>query len=497
MAISNNMFGRYNNKVKLNTEDKELILKLSLYFISLWILLFMLIVLKIDIQHWPHEFSWNGLVLLWQYNSVTALCIVPSHDIYYNVYEKIIKSDLYIEQKNKSAQLLYNNLENLYIDKFKALPILLKFDNKYSEEYMSESINLLNYYYEYTEYGKINLLCETIVKEKYAYSNNSFWNEEKLWLYYLYADCLDHCGSLQQSWEYFQMVWDFGVPIIENDKLDFVWDAKAQIFNIRYALLDTDNLLMEIENFLKHNFSRINMSHSPDFERAYLNTLNRQMVVNLLIDEYKNAVKIASKYRILSKRLNNKSHMAYFYIDFTRGIYHIKPNMALRLMKKAYNAFLLLTNEKRRLIDTESEIKYLECIVENKNIKYLDEISEQISEKGYTHMYVNSIFKRAALRIKSGEFITAQNLLIKVSRIFDLDKFPRSKLLFCNLMSAIYFDEKKFDLMKKYIIIQNDVAKNIGKSYQNNIDLQNLQFSKIDFNYKAKSNYFPIETRMW
>lgn len=76
MTISNNTLRRFNHKLKLCTEDKELILKLCLYFISLWILLFLLIVLKIDIQHWPHDFSWDGLVLLWQYNSVTTICII-------------------------------------------------------------------------------------------------------------------------------------------------------------------------------------------------------------------------------------------------------------------------------------------------------------------------------------------------------------------------------------------------------------------------------------
>lgn len=76
MTISNNTLRRFNHKLKLCTEDKELILKLCLYFISLWILLSLLIVLKIDIQHWPHDFSWDGLVLLWQYNSVTTICII-------------------------------------------------------------------------------------------------------------------------------------------------------------------------------------------------------------------------------------------------------------------------------------------------------------------------------------------------------------------------------------------------------------------------------------
>lgn len=36
----------------------------------------MLIVLKIDIQHWPRDFSWYGFILLWQYNSVTIMCII-------------------------------------------------------------------------------------------------------------------------------------------------------------------------------------------------------------------------------------------------------------------------------------------------------------------------------------------------------------------------------------------------------------------------------------
>lgn len=51
-------------------------MKLCLYFISLWILLFMLIVLKIDIEHFPKHFSWTGFVELWKYNSVTLICVL-------------------------------------------------------------------------------------------------------------------------------------------------------------------------------------------------------------------------------------------------------------------------------------------------------------------------------------------------------------------------------------------------------------------------------------
>lgn len=423
--------------------------------------------------------------------------IFPAHDVYQNVFEKICKTSLFSSEKEKAADFLFNHLENAYIDKFKALPVLLILGEKYKEEYLDESIALVYFYYQSTEYGKMNLLCEKIIQQKYPHPDSDEWDKEKLWLHYLYADCLDHCGSLQESKKYFLMVCENGLSQMEDDSMDFLWDAKAQIFNIRYAMLDTACLLEEIDDFLDKNVNKIKSNHTFSFETAYLNSLNRRMVITFLMDNYDEAFSIAEKYERLSCELNNESHKAYYYIDYARGIYYQNPIKALDYMNTAYKKFLNLPNEKRRLIDTESELRYLECIIEHKEIKWLDKVSESINQNGYTHMYINSLLKRAAVRIRQGDLQIAQNLLLKISTIFDLEQFPRVKLLFSNLMSAIYFMQDNVPLMRKYIKIQNELATNIGKSYQNLKDINALKTKRADFNCMPGNDYFPLETRLW
>ena len=421
--------------------------------------------------------------------------VFPVHDTYQDVFEKICQSTQFSTEKKYAADILYQNINSVYIDKYKALPVLLVLDDTYNDKYINESMNLLESYYKATEFGKMNLLCEKIIQKKYPYNEKNQWNKDKLWLFYLYAECLDHCGSLQHSLECFEMVYDNGLSQITDNSLDFIYDAKAQIFNIRYALLDTDNLLSDIDMFLEKYFYKIEYQHTVYFEKAFLNALNRRMVISLLLDKYDEAKNVAKAYVDLSHHLGNRSHQVFYYIDYARGNYHREPLMSLKFMKKAYKEFSLLPNEKRRCIDSKSEMLFLECVIQGKDPTELDKTSEKIIQDGYIHMYVHTLLKRAAIRICRGELDIAQNLLNRILSIIDLEQFTRTRMLFCNLMSAIYFLRGEHKKMTEYINIQNKLAKNIGTSYANKRNIDKLK--KVSFNCNVGEDYFPIETRLW
>lgn len=421
--------------------------------------------------------------------------ISAAHDVYVDVFNKIKVSDLYKAEKEDAANILYNHLENKYIDKVRALSVLLLLNPQYDNRCLEESVEIIKKYYESTEYGKMNFLCEQVIQKKYPIINNNIWNYEKLWLLYLYADCLDHCGSLQKSITYFELICDNGFPIMEDDTLDFLWDAKAQIFHLKFALFKTKGLSQEINIFLKNTYYKIVMKHTSKLEAAYLNALNRRMVLALLLDDYQNSKIIAKSYWNLSNGLKNKSHIAYCFIDYARGIYHCNPHMALTLMQEAYERFSKIDYEKRRLIDSESEIYFLKCLLENDTMEKLDTCSKRILDNGYKNMYLHTVLKRSALRLYRGEILIAQNLLQKITDLIELEQFPRVQLLFCNLMSAIHFVQKDYTTMKRYIQIQNALAQTIGDSYKNSCDWENVKY--IDFNFHEGQNYFPIETRLW
>ena len=110
-------------------------------------------------------------------------------------------------------------------------------------------------------------------------------------------------------------------------------------------------------------------------------------------------------------------------------------------------------------------------------------------------MYAHTLLKRAAIRISRGELDIAQNLLNKLSLIIDLERFSRLKLLFCSLMSAIYFLKKDFKMMEEYRSVQNKLATTIGKSYKN--ERKTDQLIRVDFNCCPGDDYFPIESRLW
>lgn len=57
-------------------DRKSILLKLSLYMISLWILFFMLIVLKIDVSNFPFEFNCNNIQRFARKNIFSLICIL-------------------------------------------------------------------------------------------------------------------------------------------------------------------------------------------------------------------------------------------------------------------------------------------------------------------------------------------------------------------------------------------------------------------------------------
>lgn len=61
--------------MKTNKRQNTDLMKLSLYLISLWILFFMLIILKIDLSMIPFKIKWDNVKhFIWQ-NSVPCLCL--------------------------------------------------------------------------------------------------------------------------------------------------------------------------------------------------------------------------------------------------------------------------------------------------------------------------------------------------------------------------------------------------------------------------------------
>ena len=60
-----------------NTKEKNFdIMKLCLYLISLWILFFMLIVLKIDVSLIPFKVNMSNIVVFVSCNQVACICII-------------------------------------------------------------------------------------------------------------------------------------------------------------------------------------------------------------------------------------------------------------------------------------------------------------------------------------------------------------------------------------------------------------------------------------
>ena len=186
-----------------------------------------------------------------------------------------------------------------------------------------------------------------------------------------YADCLNHCGSMQNSKEQFEMVINLGDKSKEYE-LKLMNEAQTEIFNIRFWQMDIKNLVSDIESFLREN--AISLKAYKKFDRelyCYYNLLNRKMVTLYMQGKYDEA---NSLYKFILSETNEsyQNYLAFAHMDSARGLYSKDIKEAYKRLKCAKTILSKLNDsnkEKRRYLDCLVEIEYVRFIINFTNNK--------------------------------------------------------------------------------------------------------------------------------
>lgn len=270
--------------------------------------------------------------------------------------------------------------------------------------------------------------------------------EHDLFEVFNYADSLNHCNSMTRSKELFAMAVKMD---IKNDpeRKKKILEAQTELFNLRFWSLDVVSLVDDIDRLMEEKSSILLSDNGGTRELyAYYNCLNRKMVTQYLIGDYKNAEITFNEYINKTNSDDYKNYMAFAYMDSARGLYAHDIQVAkcrLVIAQKILEELAKNNKEQRRYLDCNVELAFVDFISEyekgnHPSIQPLELAVTKVRINGFKSMLLKCNLKLAACYLALGNTEECQKCLDYVKGSCNLDDNPRVRMLYNNLLCGLY-----------------------------------------------------------
>lgn len=432
----------------------------------------------------------------------------PSHDIYLNEYQKIRGEELH---SNNLAVFVLFCLKHSYMERYFGISLLIKCGDKYKNIYLKMGRELRDQLYESTQFGAALSLAENIhfIEKEEITNSNLGYNE--LNSMFIYADCLNHCSSIEKSKSTFDKVYKIGKRSLSvPSERGIIFEAKAEVFNIKYWQLKMNEIeIKSLVEFISELRTQLQSNDDPRYVNAYLTANNRLMTCMLLLDNYDEAKKLFHKNLDYSKQFTRPDCEGNAYMDYAKGIYHQNPKEALQFLEIAYEIFRELKTQKRREIDCHCEINFIRQMLFHNNMKELVASSFELKTNNFNNQYVKSLLKVAACKlIEPSPCLEDILMLISDAIVYSIMKNkdysranPRLSATIANLYAILAcFDPAKNRDLKSKSELQLKYLNGTGHSYKK-IPEQNKKNPKGEVAWFMESgnnnNKKLLEPRIW
>lgn len=399
----------------------------------------------------------------------------------------ILILDYIIKKDKKSLETFFNAVINIAADQSwssKLLDFMLLIKDKIPDEFYYNTVRRLrDVYYTRTDFNLAYLYSKILNHDKSA--KDMVYIDDK----YKEADELNHCGSIVEARKIFDEIADIILDTNNPLLLSKGLEAKTEVFNISFWLLDTKGLIESINKVINtYYFKGIkDIKSNRDFY-PYYNCLNRKMVTEYLLGNYTDAERT---YHESLNIIKLKNYIAFAHMDSARGLYYKNVNCAFERINLAYDILSELFCEKqeiRRYYDCKIEKAYLEFILSENSqrqdkLKDLNNAIFYARKYGFKNILKKSYFKLSACFIVMGNKDKAQYYLKKIYEDPYFKESPRNQLMYNELMKGYYYLLNQ-DVRKKYL---NDECDYCDAH-------QPIEFNCFE---SENNNKFYIETRLW
>lgn len=445
--------------------------------------------------------------------------VKPYHDYCTTSYLKHRNNKMF---NGKTANFLEFLLKHSVIDENLAISNLIKCGKRYYTKYKKRIDNIIFSSIHCTNFGIALYYCEYYYNYLISKTANSY-SKEELYLLYLYADCLVHCGKNDEAEKQFEWLCEISSP----NTIEYI-EAKASLLNQWFWHLKIDRLIadscilqVQTEKLLS---SGLDAEDYIRISKAEETCHNRRMVTQLLLDQYDDA-DFTYKNRIKDTcqkldRMRFRKESATIIMDYARGISYRNSQKAYKIMNVARNFFNDdFHSQYRRALLCNIDFIVLSCINnrEWKSEEFLKLLKTLKKEKFYFE-YFKAILKYYACKIideskmlelskiNNYKTTTVQNLYNEIHKcMIEINNTPehREKYLYNILIAYVHILNKQFDKAENCLNQAYEFISKAGSSYLRSINhnINNMHSIKsIDWcleNKELDSNCYYLDTRFW
>lgn len=421
--------------------------------------------------------------------------IYPYHDYYVKAYfeEHRISPDTIDIIKRIYASLENNDAKHLY------LSLLVQSGYNVYYQIEKEAHDLERYFFDTTDYYKAYILAKALKQYINFDEKLSF---QEIYDLFILAVSSGYFTKPEEVRKQFSDVIKFSRSINQNPSVrGLILRAQSEIINIDYWELNLKDIYENIEDVLK-DFPVVTQESQQDLICAYLNILNRKMVVQLLFEEYDIADKIFEENISIINKLDKKEYIGYLYMDYAKGIYNYNLDKALDYMKKAQTIFKDTGTEHRRLLDCNCEVEYLKCLNDkDTDLSELEYAAEALNISKFVELYSKAKLKLAALKMARGRY-SAEEVWQEIylsEYVLDYPFTGRLALLYKMVKNAFFIYTGKTNELIKLSADEHKKISRMGNDYKlickHN---QSGMKTKISFFSNDFSNHiYFLDTRIW
>lgn len=421
--------------------------------------------------------------------------IYPYHDYYVKAFfENHEVSDTTINVIKR----IYSTCENDDL-KFLYLSLLVRSSYNVCCQIEEEAHELEYHFFKITDYYKAYILAKAF--EQYM-NFDELLSFQEIYDLFILAVSSGYFMEPKEVKEQYNKVIKYSHTLEKSPSIyGIILRAQSEIVNIDYWELNLDGLDKSIDRIFKH-FPSITIDSPDDLICAYLNLLNRKMVLQLLFEKYDQAEIIFNENISKIKHLKKPEYIGYLYMDYAKGIYNCNLDKALDYMQKAKKIFENLKTEYRRLLDCSCEVAYLKCLIDkNLDLSELEYTADLLNKSHFVELYSKAKLKIVALKMVRNHYPVEEikQELYLSEYVLDYSLTGRIAILYKMVKNAfcIYAGETN-----KQSVLSTEEKKKI---YTMGVDYQRIWENnsngikrKIEFMSKDYlPNTYVLDTRIW
>lgn len=427
--------------------------------------------------------------------------ILPYHDILVSAFDSFDSKKMNDRLENF---VIFAQKHN-YLSKAKMFSVLIGIGKQCFWKYRKEASLYRDELHECAEYYQALEIAKTLSESNSKSLDNYDLNDCKN--LFIMANCIKYTNSYEKANSEFEKIKDIYELTNNSDIHGLYLEAETEIINNLIWMLDVKSAKKRLENLssiLGDLYSK-NQISGHNLIYAFLNYYNRLMFVNYMLnegleDDYNNAVKY-------SKKFNQGGYVAFAKMDYAKSLYFDNLELAKNLMDEALKS-LINHNEKRRMLDAESEKCFIDDIM-NKTISYntYSDIRNRMRSNHYIQSEIKIQLKLIMLKLLYSDISTSEILnqldTITINNTA-IASGKRHQAFINHLYAATYYKDNNLSMSKKYSLRSLKLMKNIGESYKflhfNNSNLSRyngfITLDKVD-NIANIHDVFILDIRLW